>query len=103
MKYVMKMRMSIEKGNLALKDPQFGHKMSDLLAHIKAEGAYFTTLCGQRGAFIVVNINDASELPAIAEPFFLWLNADIDWYPVMLPEDLGKAGPAIEAAVKKWG
>jgi hypothetical protein len=99
----MKMRMSIEKGNLALKDPQFGHKMSDLLAQIKAEAAYFTTLCGQRGAFIVVNINDASELPAIAEPFFLWLNADIDWYPVMKPEDLGKAGPAIEAAVKKWG
>ncbi len=23
--------------------------------------------------------------------------------PVMLPEDLAKAGPAIEAAVKKWG
>jgi len=103
MRYIMKMRMSIEKGNLALKDPQFGHKMSDLLAQIKAEAAYFTTLCGQRGAFIVVNINDASELPAIAEPFFLWLNADIDWYPVMKPEDLGKAGPAIEAAVKKWG
>jgi hypothetical protein len=103
MKYIMKMRMSVEKGNLALKDPQFGHKMSDLLAQIKAEAAYFTTICGQRGAYIVVNLTDASELPGIAEPFFLWLDADIDWYPVMKPEDLGKAGPAIEAAVKKWG
>ena len=103
MKYIMKVRMSIEKGNEALGDPQFGHKMTDLLAEIKAEAAYFTTICGQRGAFIVVNINDASELPALAEPFFLWLDADIDWYPVMRPEDLAKAGPAIGAAVQKYG
>jgi len=37
MKYIMKIRMSIEKGNQALKDPQFGHKMSSLLSEIKAE------------------------------------------------------------------
>ena len=103
MRYIMKMRMSVEKGNEALKDPQFGHKMSALLTEIKAEAAYFTTICGQRAAYIVVNMNDASEIPAIAEPFFLWLNADIDFLPVMKPEDLAKAGPNIEAAVKKWG
>ena len=103
MKYIMKLRMSIEKGNEAIKDPQFGHKMNDLLAEIKAEAAYFTTICGHRGAYIVLNINDASEIPGIAEPFFLWLNAEIDFLPVMKPEDLGKAGPAMGAAVKKWG
>ena len=37
MKYIMKMRMSVEKGNEALKDPQFGQKMSGLLAEIKAD------------------------------------------------------------------
>ncbi|MCX6246758.1 MAG: hypothetical protein NTW10_03400 [Bacteroidetes bacterium] len=95
--------MSLDKGNEALRDPQFGHKMSELLAEIKAEAAYFSTIRGQRGAYIVVNLNDASELPAVAEPFFLWLDADIEWIPVMKPEDLGKAGPAIGAAVKKWG
>lgn len=95
--------MPIEKGNEALMDPQFGKKMNDLLAEIKAEAAYFTTVCGQRGGYIIVNLNDASELPAVAEPFFLWLNADIDWYPVMKPEDLAKAGPAIGAANAKWG
>ena len=103
MKYIIKLRMSIEKGNEALKDPGFGHKMQGLLTEIKAEAAYFTTICGQRGAYIVVNINDASEIPAISEPFFLWLDAELDWLPVMKPEDLGKAGPAIAAAVQKWG
>ena len=103
MKYIMKLRMSIEKGNEALRDPDFGHKLSGLLAEIKAEAAYFTTICGQRGAYIVLNINDPSEIPAISEPFFLWLNADIDFLPVMIPEDLAKAGPGIAAAVQKWG
>jgi hypothetical protein len=103
MKYVMKLRMSIEKGNEATRDPQFGHKMSELLSEIKAEAAYFTTICGQRGAYIILNINDASEIPGIAEPFFIWLNADIDFMPVMKPEDLAKAGPSILAAAQKWG
>lgn len=103
MKYIMKVRFSVDKGNKALSDPQFGKKMADLLAEIKAEAAYFTTICGQRGGYIVVNLNDASEIPAIAEPFFLWLNADVEIQPVMKPEDLAKAGPAIGAAAAKYG
>ena len=66
MKYIMKVKMSLEKGNEAIKDPQFGHKMNELLAKIKAEAAYFSTICGHRGAYIVLNINDASEIPGIA-------------------------------------
>ena len=103
MKYIMKMKMSQDKGDKAIRDPQFGHKMHDLLAEIKAESAYFTTICGHRGAYIVVNINDASEIPGIAEPFFLWLGADVDFIQVMTPEDLAKGGPAMAAAVQKWG
>ena len=104
MKFIMKMKMaSGESGNAQLKDPMFGKKMHDLLAEVKAEAAYFTTFCGDRGAFIIVNMDDASQMPAIAEPFFLWLKAEISWYPVMTPEDLGKAAPSIAAAVKKWG
>ena len=32
-----------------------------------------------------------------------WFNATVEAFPVMLPEDLEKAGPSIAAAVKKWG
>ena len=48
-------------------------------------------------------MSDASQIAAIAEPFFLWLKADLEFIPVMMPEDLMKADPAIQAAVKKWG
>ena len=103
MKFIMKVRIGDDLRNDRLKNPEFGKRMGELLAEIKAEAAYFTTICGNRGAYVVVNMNDASQMPAIAEPFFLWLNAEIEFIPVMSPEDLGKAGPDIAAAVKKWG
>ena len=31
-------------------------------------------------------------IPSLAEPWFLTFNAALEFYPVMLPEDLGKAG-----------
>jgi len=103
MKYIMKVTMPNETANIRIKDSQFGKKMQEILADVKAEAAYFGTICGSRGAYIVVNMDNASQMPAIAEPFFLWMNADVDFIPVMTPEDLGKGGHAIEAAVKKWG
>lgn len=104
MKYIMRVKMaSGEEGNKLLKDPLFGKKMQELLKEVKAEAAYFTTICGHRGGYVIVNMDDASQIPAIAEPFFMWLKAEIEFYPVMTPEDLGKGGAAIEAAGKKWG
>ena len=103
MLHILQVRIPIDAGNAALRDPEFGKKMKALLAEIKAQAAYFTTMDGQRGAYIVVDMKAASDLPAIAEPFFLWLKADVTAMPVMTPEDLAKAGPAIGAAVKRWG
>ncbi|MEO0248115.1 MAG: hypothetical protein ABIN58_00975 [candidate division WOR-3 bacterium] len=102
MRYLVKFHIPIEAGNTALRDPQFGAKLQQLLKEMNAEVAYFTAVNGQRGGYLVVSFDDASQIPAIAEPLFLWLKADVEFIPVMLPEDLAKAGPAIEAAVKKW-
>lgn len=103
MKYLMRIKMTNPTANQKLRDPQFGKKMQEILAEVKAENAYFSTIDGCRGGYVVINMDDASQMPAIAEPFFFWLNAEIDFLPVMMPEDLGKAGPAIAEAVKKWG
>jgi hypothetical protein len=102
MKYLLKFSFPIEPGNAVLKDPRFGSKMRQLLADIKAEAAYFTAVDGQRGGYFILNVDEASQIPAIVEPLFLWLNADVELIPLMLPQDLEKAGPAIGAAVQKW-
>jgi hypothetical protein len=48
-------------------------------------------------------MEDASQIPAIAEPLFLGVGATVKAHPVMIPEDLQKAGPAIEQAARKYG
>jgi hypothetical protein len=48
-------------------------------------------------------MQDASQVPAITEPWFLAFDAEVEIHPVMVRDDLMKAGPAIEQAVKKYG
>jgi hypothetical protein len=48
-------------------------------------------------------MNDVSQIPAVAEPWFLALNASIEIHPVMVPADLARASGAIDAAAKKYG
>src|SRR5438552_4911500 len=103
MRYIVRFHIPVESGNAAIRDPKFGDKMRDLLSELHAETAYFTAVDGQRGGYIVVNFDDAPKIPAVAEPLFRWLKADLEFIPVMLADDLGRAGSAISAAVKKWG
>jgi hypothetical protein len=103
MRYIVRFQIPIEAGNTALRDKKFGKIIQEMLADMKAETAYFTAVNGQRGGYIVLNLDDAAQIPAIAEHLFLWLKADVEFIPVMLVEDLAKAAPAIAASVKKWG
>jgi hypothetical protein len=48
-------------------------------------------------------MHNASQIPALAEPWFHAFKASLEIVPVMVPGDLKKAGPAIEPAVKKYG
>ena len=66
-----------------------------IMEELKPEAAYFSDIEGARGAYIVVNMDDASQIPGIVEPLFLGLGAAIQIHPVMSPEELGKATPAI--------
>jgi hypothetical protein len=47
-------------------------------------------------------VADPSRIPALAEPCFLAFNASLELHPAMTADDLAKAGPGIEAAVKKY-
>jgi len=42
-----------------------------ILADLKPEAVYFTDNNGQRAGFIFLEMQDASQIPAIAEPWFL--------------------------------
>lgn len=103
MRFLLKVRIPVEAGNAAAKSGKLGATIQSILADLKPEAAYFTDDNGQRTGLIVVDMANASQIPAIAEPWFLAFNASIEFKPVMIPDDLAKAGSSIEAAVKKYG
>jgi hypothetical protein len=103
MRFLLKVNIPVDAGNAAAKAGKLGETIQSILKDLKPEAAYFTDDDGQRTGFIVLDMKDASQIPAIAEPWFLAFNASIELHPVMIPEDLAKAGPAIERAVKTYG
>jgi hypothetical protein len=103
MRFFVKVNIPVEAGNEAAKAKKLGTTIQSILADVKPEAVYFTDDNGQRTAFLFLEIQEASLIPAIVEPWFLAFNARIEIHPVMTPEDLAKAGGGIEQAVKKYG
>lgn len=103
MRFLMKVVLDTDRANELAELGQMGSTIGSILEEQKPEAAYFLAEYGQRTGFIVVNFDDPSDLPRFAEPWFLAFNAAIEVQPVMTAEDVQKAGPAIEAAVNKYG
>lgn len=103
MRFLLKVNIPVESGNAAAKAGKLGATIQSILEELKPEAVYFTDSNGQRCGFLFFEMQDASQIPAIAEPWFLAFNANIELHPVMLPADLAKAGGSIEKAVKKYG
>jgi hypothetical protein len=101
---LLRVSIPVEAGNAAAKAGTLGSIVEKILADLKPEAAYFfADDDGQRSASIVFDMKDPSEIPGIAEPWFLAFHARVSLRPIMTPQDLGKAGPAIGKAVQQYG
>ena len=102
MRFLLKVSIPVESGNAAAKAGKLGATIQSILADLKPEAVYFTDNNGQRAGYLFLEMQDAAQIPAIAEPWFLAFNASIEIHPVMTPDDLAKAGGAIDSAAKKY-
>ena len=102
MRFLLKVNIPVESGNAAAKAGKLATTIQSILTDLKPEAVYFTDSDGQRAGLIFLDLQDASQIPAIAEPWLLAFNASIEIHPVMIPDDLARAGGAIEKAVKKY-
>ena len=104
MRMLLRVSIPVEAGNAAAKDGTLGSTVERILADLKPEAAYFfADDNGQRSGSIVFNMNDSSEIPAVAEPWFLAFNAKVSFRPIMNPQDLAKAAPSIGKAAAQYG
>ncbi|WP_341319172.1 panthothenate synthetase [Paraburkholderia sp. IMGN_8] len=100
MRMLLNIRIPHEPFNTFVREGTVGEVMARILEETKPEAAYFTEQNGARGAVLVVNLDDPSGIPALAEPWFLKFNADCEFRIAMVAEDLRKAG--LENLGSKW-
>ena len=92
MRMMMTVTFPVETFNAAVRDGTAAMKMGRILEEIKPEAAYFTDTDGKRSGVLIVNLTDASQIPALAEPWMLLFSASIQLKPVMTIEDLKASG-----------
>ena len=104
MRMLLRVSMSVEAGNAAVKAGTLGPTIERILSDLKPEVAYFfADDNGQRSGSIVFDMKDSSQMPAVSEPWFLAFNAKVSLRPIMSPQDLATAGPSIGKAAQQYG
>jgi hypothetical protein len=91
----------VEPFNTYVRDGSAGERIAKILDDLKPEAVYFTEQDGQRGGIMIIDVASPSDVPRIAEPFFLTFEAEVRFHVCMTPDDLAKAG--LEGLGDKWG
>lgn len=102
MRCLLKVSIPVKAGNIAISEGSLPKTIDSILADLKPEAAYFCDDHGNRTGFIVFDLKDSSQIPAVAEPWFLAFDAQVEFHPAMNLEDLKRATPGIEKAVKNY-
>ena len=100
MRFLIKARPSTERINQHIKEGSFEQRMQHVLSELKPEATYFLEEAGRRTCIMIVDMQQTSDIPRYAEPFF-FMGAEVFIHPVMMPEDLVRSNLA--ELGKKWG
>jgi hypothetical protein len=87
---MLRVTFPTDLANGAIKGGSFQQVMEAMINKLKPKAAYFMANKGCRCAMLFFDMQDASEIPLIAEPLFTALNGEIELQPVMNPNDLKK-------------
>jgi len=103
MRVLLRASIPVEEGNAAAKAGTLGSTIERILADLKPEAVYFyADDDGNRCASIVFDMKESSQIPGIAEPWFLAFHAKVSVRPVMSPQDLAAAAPSIARAAQQY-
>ncbi len=101
MRMIMHVEFPIEPFNSAVRNGSVSSSRKKILDDAKPEAAYFGEQNGKRGGILIVDVAKPSDVPRLAEPWFLNFNAEVKFRVAMTPQELGEAN--LDALGKKWG
>ncbi len=96
MRLMLKAQMDTAAASRAIQEGRMPAVMQSMMEQLKPEAAYFGPDNGQRTAFIIFDMTDPSQLPAISEPLFSEFNARVEVFPVMDRDDLQRGLTALQ-------
>ncbi|MGP3982589.1 hypothetical protein [Streptomyces sp. KR80] len=88
MRTLLKARIPTEAGNKAIKNGTMEKTLMGVLDRLEPEACYFYPEEGERTCFVVFDMERSSQLPSIAETFFMEFGAEVYVEPVMNLDDL---------------
>ncbi len=91
MRMTLRWTVPVERGNETIRDGSLARTIQSLLADLKPEAAYFWPEEGERAGMMVFDMADTTQIPQIAEPLFINLDAAVEFVPVMNADDLKTA------------
>ncbi len=100
MRTIFKISIPPEPFNTLAREGVVGQKIGRIIEETKPETIYFTGNRYGRGALAVYDIQNGSGFPAVAEPWFLTFNAEIEYDAAITPEEMMEAD--LDEVVKKW-
>ena len=100
MRMLMTVKLPNTEFNAAVRYGSASTTLNRILEACAAEAVYFTEMQGQRAALLVVQVDEPSQIPRLAEPWFLAFNAAVEFKIAMTPEDLRKVG--LEDLGRNW-
>src|SRR4051795_13173536 len=102
MRVMIKFALPVESSNTAIRTGKLAKVSHQLNEDLKPEAAYFFPTGGERDGFIVVDMQDSSQIADIAECLFFGLDAKVEFVPVMSAADLEKELSDVQATIERY-
>ncbi|WP_231626973.1 DUF3303 family protein [Streptomyces apocyni] len=88
MRMMLRATMDTQKANELVKRGEVADILKSVIDRLNPEATYFAGNQGRRSCVLVFDMEDSAQLPAICEPLFQHMGADITIEPCMNLEDL---------------
>jgi hypothetical protein len=88
MHMMLKVNIPVGKGNEGIRNGNLPKIVEGFMKDAKPETAFFTADAGKRTMFAFFDMKDVTQIPSLVEPFFMGLDAEVVFSPVMSAEEL---------------